>query len=377
MRAKMSEAIENLPESPLSECFGRACGGAADFSLGEPLFPPPRPAREAYLKAVKSGHNTYAPVQGIPELREAISAKLEAVNRMASRPEEILVTNGANEALAIAMLSIVGRGDEVVICEPSFPAFRPLVKYCMGVPRPLLLREEDGFRIDLDELNSITGKKTKLVVINTPHNPTGSVLGRKTLRAIGEICGCCIISDEAYENLVYGKRHLSLASVAADPDKIITINSFSKTYCMCGYRLGYMHSSADLLKSFAKLKLYTSICTNRPLQMAGVAALADKRFPAMVRREFGKRRHLMLSGLRRLGMPFVEPDGAFYVFPNISRWGDDREVCRWLSDVGVLALPGTAFHESYDRNIRLSFVPCIKDIKKGLARMEKALAGKR
>lgn len=370
----LNAAIRNTPHSEVSQYFGQVPTDAINFSLGEPLFPPPDSVKKAYIKAIREGPNRYAPVQGLAELRVAVSDKLESENGIISKPDEILITSGANEAIAIAILSLVDNGDEVIICEPSFPAFKPLVKYCQGKPRPLFLKEENGFQIDLEELKDTISGKTKLLVLNTPHNPTGSVFDEKTLRSISEICKCHILVDEVYENLIYGKRHRSIASIADKPEKIITVNSFSKTYCMCGYRLGYMHASDELIKSFMKLKLYLSVCTSTPTQMAGLAALKDKNFPKEVKRKFVERRDILLGSLRKLNIPFVEPDGTFFVFPNISEWGNDREVHEMFLKAGILTMPGRIFHPDCNENIRFSFVADPQDIKEGMHRLEGLIA---
>lgn len=370
----LNAAIRNTPHSEVSRYFGKVPGDAINFSLGEPLFPPPDSVKRAYMKAIRDGANRYAPVQGLPELRIAISDKLESENGITSKPDEILITNGANEAIAIAMLSLVDNGDEVIICEPSFPAFKPLVKYCQGKPMPLFLREENGFQIDLEELKDTISGKTKMLVINTPHNPTGSVFDEKTLRSISEICDCLILVDEVYENLIHAKKHCSIASIADEPDKIITVNSFSKTYCMCGYRLGYMHVSDELVKSFMKLKLYLSVCTSTPTQIAGLAAMKDNKFAEDVKKKFVQRRDILLGGLRELKIPFVEPEGTFFVFPNISEWGDDREVHEMFLKAGILTMPGRIFHPDCSENIRFSFVADPQDIREGIHRLEGLIA---
>ncbi|MBN2331162.1 MAG: pyridoxal phosphate-dependent aminotransferase [Candidatus Aenigmarchaeota archaeon] len=370
----LNAAIRNTPDSEVSRYFGKVPIDAINFSLGEPIFPPPDSVKKSFAKSIMEGSGRYSSVQGLPDLRKAISDKLERENNVMSDPDDILITNGANEAIAIAILSLVDNGDEVIICEPSFPAFKPLVKYCQGVPKPLFLKEENGFRLDLEELKEAVSDKTKMIVINTPHNPTGSVFDKNTLKSISEICNSHILVDEVYENLVYGVPHCSIASVAGNPERIITVNSFSKTYCMCGYRLGYMHATDDLIKSFMKLKLYLSVCTSMPIQVAGIAALKDKNYPKLIRRELSVRRNILLGGLRGLKIPFVEPDGTFFVFPNISEWGNDMEVHEMFLKAGVLAMPGSIFHPDCSKNIRFSFVADPQDIREGIIRLEGLLA---
>jgi aspartate/methionine/tyrosine aminotransferase len=369
----LNRAIQNTPECEATRYFGNIPKDCINFSIGEPLFRPPESVVDAYVKAVREGSNRYAPIQGYPELREKIAGKLERENKIPAKPEEILVTNGATEAIGFVLLSLVDKGDEVVVCEPNYPIFSPIIRYCGGRPKPLPLREENGFRINLEELKGMVSGKTKLLILNTPHNPTGMVLGENLLKSVSEICKTNILVDEVYEKIIYNGKHHSIASLSETPERIITVNSFSKTYCMCGYRIGYLHAEKEFVKKMLKLKLYLSNCVNASVQKAALAAFDDKDFPNKIKREFEKRKAVLIKGFERLGIPCAEPEGTFYAFPEISEWGNDKKVYEMFLKSGVLTMPGSIFSDLYDNHVRFSFVCEPGDIKEGIERIGCAL----
>ena len=369
----LNRAIQNTPECEATKYFGCAPKDCINFSIGEPLFKPPESVVNAYVNAVREGSNRYAPIQGYPELREKIAEKLEGENKIRAKPEEILVTNGATEAIGFVLLSLVDKGDEVIVCDPNYPIFSPIIRYCGGKPRPLPLREENDFQMDMEELKETLSKKTKLLVLNTPHNPTGMVLDKNSLKSVSEICKTNILVDEVYEKIIYTGKHHSLASLSETPERIITINSFSKTYCMCGYRVGYLHAEREFIQGLLKLKLYLSNCVNASAQKAALAALDEKEFPEKIKKEFEKRKTLLINGFKRLGIPCKEPKGTFYTFPNISEWGDDKKVYEMFLKSGVLTMPGSIFSDFYNKHIRFSFVCSPEEIKEGFHRMGNAL----
>ncbi len=291
-----SGAVERMRFSGATGYFGKNHGDVIDFSLGEPRDRPPESALEAYAKAVREGSNRYAPVQGFPELRELTAGKLREKNGIDANPGEVFVTGGASEGIAFSIMSLVDRGDEVVIAEPSYPIISPMVSFCGGRPVSMRLTMENGFSPDIEELKNLVNRRTKMLVINTPHNPTGTVFGRRCLKAISEVFGGVILTDEVYENFTYGTEHHSMASVSDLPENVITVNSFSKTYCMCGYRVGYLHASEDIIKRMLKLKLCVSTCSSSPAQRAAMAALEDRRFPEIMKRRFEVRRNRRIRG---------------------------------------------------------------------------------
>jgi aspartate/methionine/tyrosine aminotransferase len=369
-----SDAVERMRFSGATGYFGKNHGDVVDFSLGEPRDRPSEPVLEAYAKAVKEGNNRYAPVQGLPELREVTAGKLREKNRIEANPEEVFITGGASEGIAFSIMSLVDRGDEVVIIEPSYPIISPMVSFCGGRPVSMLLTMENGFSLDIEELKKLVNRRTKMLVINTPHNPTGTVLEKRCLKAISEVFRGVILTDEVYENFTYGTKHHSMASVSDLPENVITVNSFSKTYCMCGYRVGYLHASEDIIKRMLKLKLCVSTSTSSPAQRAAIAALEDRRFPEIVKKRFESRRKLMLKGLNDLSIPHVGPKGAFYVFPDISEFGTDEDTFRFFLKAGVMTMPGTLFHDSCSRHVRFSFVADENEIIEGISRLEGIIA---
>ena len=369
-----SEAVKKMAFSQATAYFGKDHGDAVDFSLGEPKDRPPDSVVDAYIKSLREGGNRYAPVQGLLELRGKISEKLKKQNGVDATPDEILITNGATEGIAFSVMSLVNKGDEVVVVEPSYPIIAPMVNFCGGKAVSLFLNYENSFLPDLEKLKDLVNKKTKMLVINTPHNPTGAVFDERCLKAMSEIFGGVILVDEVYENFTYGVKHSSLASIADIPENVITVNSFSKTYCMCGYRTGYLHAGKELIRHMLKLKLCMSTCTSNPAQHAAVAALEDVNFPGMIRKRFEERRGILVSGLNALGLPFVEPKGAFYVFPNITEFGNDIDAFELFLKAGVLTMPGSIFHEKCKKNVRFSFVVDKKEILEGIERLEGVLA---
>lgn len=368
-----SSAILRMPHSGATSYFGRAGKDAVNFSLGEPKDEPPKAAVSAYIDALRGGANRYAPVQGTPELREAIAEKLRHTNDICASPDEILVTGGASEALAFSILSIADPGDEVIIAEPGYPVAASMVKFCGAKPVPLLLRTQDNFQPSLEALKNLVNQKTKMLIINTPHNPTGAVFDKSVLKAISEIFGGVIMVDEVYENFTYGAAHHSIASLAERPERIITVNSFSKTYSMCGYRVGYLHAEKDLVAQMLKLKLCVSTCTSNPSQRAAVAALNDLEFPNAIREKFRERRDMMVRGLKDAGFSFSEPTGAFYVFPDVSELGGGEKAFELFLKAGVLAMPGSVFHEECKNYIRFSFAAGVDHIAEGIERIRTVL----
>jgi len=372
-----SKSVEKIRFSKATNIFGKRDRDTVDFSLGEPKDKPPDSVVNTYvesLKDVKQESNRYAPVQGFSQLRERVAEKLRSYNKIDSSPEEVLITGGASEGIAFSLLSMVDNGDEVIVTEPSYPIVAPMVSFCGGRPVNLFLTEENNFRFDLEKLKELVNKKTRMLFINTPHNPTGAVFDKKCLSAISEIFEGTILVDEVYENFTYGEKHFSLASLAEKPQNVITVNSFSKTYCMCGYRVGYLHASRDIIKQMLKLKLCISTCSNNPAQKAASKALEDKNFQKTIKKRFESRRNILISGLRSLGIPFINPQGAFYIFPNTSRIGNDEEAFEIFLKAGVLTMPGSVFHETCKNHVRFSFVASEEEITKGIERLEGLLS---
>ncbi len=369
-----SNSVERIKFSKATGYFGKNYEDVVNFSLGEPKDMPPASVTNAFMNSVKSGTNRYAPVQGSPELRERLSRKLEEKNNIQASAEEVIITTGGSESIALSIMSLVNPGDEVIVLEPSYPIVAPMISFCGGRPVSLTLRKDNEFWPDMEELKDAVNKKTKMMAVNTPHNPTGTVFSRRCLKAISEIFNGPIMVDEVYENFTYGSDHCSMASIAAVPENVITVNSFSKTYCMCGYRVGYTHADIELIKRMMKIKLCITTCTSNPAQVAAIAALEDEKFPKTMKMNFERRKNLMVESLKSLEMPLVEPEGAFYVFPEISEFGSDDEAFELFMKAGVMTMPGSVFHRDYNNHLRFSFVADESDIIEGISRLEGVIA---
>ncbi len=371
--AMFSKAIRQMPASKATEYFGKANKDIVDFSLGEPKDMPPESVTKAYTVSIMDSSNRYAPIQGLSELRAKIAEKLAIQNGVFAVSDEVLVTGGASEAISLSILSIMDRGDEAIIIDPNYPVTPSMLRFCGAKPVSILLTPENGFCPDLEKIKESITPKTKMLILNTPHNPTGAVFDKDVLKAISEIFSGIILSDEVYENFTYGTEHCSIASVSARPENVITINSFSKTYAMCGYRAGYLHARKDIIQQMLKLKLCLSTCTSHPCQKAAIAALDDKEFPALMKKRFEERRNLMVKGLKCAGLSFPEPRGAFYVFPDVSELGGDEKAFEFFLNAGILTMPGRVFHEACKNHLRFSFAADSGEITKGMERLKSIL----
>jgi aspartate aminotransferase len=268
--------------------------------LGEPRINTSQAVKNAYIKAIQDGNNRYGSVQGLEELRYLVSEKLKKENLIDSRAEEILITSGATEAIGFSILSLLNKGDEVILFEPNYPIFSPLIKYVNSCPKIVQLKEENLFQPDLEELKNAISKKTKLLIINSPHDPTGAVFSKNIIKAITEIFKQTIISDEVYEKIIFQEKHHSVTSLAPNPERVITANSFSKSYSMCGYRVCYLHGPISLIKQLLKLKLYISTRTNVPSHKAAIAALGDLKYPNKLKSELNERKKIVIRSFKKM-----------------------------------------------------------------------------
>jgi len=351
------------------------------LEIGEPDFDTPKNIKEAAVKALYSGYTHYVPAAGIPELREAIAeyaSKFRAIN---VDPEEVVVTPGAKPIMFFGILACVNPGEEVMYPNPGFPIYESVINFVGAKPVPLPLKEENDFRFDNEYVKEKITKKTKMIILNSPGNPTGGVLTREDLKVIADcIAGredVFVLSDEVYSRIIYEGEHESIASLPAMKEKTILLDGFSKTYAMTGWRLGYGVMRKDLAQKVTQLMINSNSCTCAFVQMAGVEALKGPQngVDEMVA-EFKKRREIIVSGLNKIeGIKCKKPRGAFYVFPNIKRTGvDSRKLGdHLLNEAGVAVLPGTAFGNYGEGYLRLSFANSIENIRKALERISEAL----
>jgi len=327
---KLSQRVLNMSASPTMAITSKAKELRAKgvdvigFGAGEPDFDTPQHVKEAAKKAIDSGFTKYTPPAGIPELREAVARKLRSENGIDYSPEQIVITDGAKQALFSLMLSVVDEGDEVIIPKPYWVTYPEQVKFAGGKPVFVETKEENGFSLTLEDIEPAVSERTKALILCTPHNPTGAVIPERELRKIGEFCaerGILIVSDECYEKLIYdGFVHRSVASISEEIKGItVTINALSKTFAMTGWRVGYAAGPKEVIDAMIKINSQSISNVNSIAQKAAVAALLEpKEFLKDWLKAYDERRRYIVKRLNDIpGVSCIMPKGAFYVFPNV------------------------------------------------------------
>jgi len=344
------------------------------LDVGEPDFKTPDNVINAAILAIEEGFTHYTPAAGIPELREAVSAKLRDENRLDwIKKENVILTPGSKQALFYSIMTLVGEGDEVIIPTPAWPSYMEMVTVAEGHAK--LVPSSEKFRIDINGINEAISERTKVIMINSPSNPTGYVASKEELRAIAEIANdhrIYVISDEIYEKMIYDGEQISLGTFPGMDELSITINGFSKAYAMTGWRLGYAAASKPILSAMIKLQQHSASSPASFVQKAGLAALGpDTPIKPMVD-EFRRRRDYICAALKKIGkFSFDIPAGAFYLFPDISETGmKSDDFCGLLLEKGgVSTTPGASFG-GYDDNIRISYANSMENLEAALARIE-------
>ena len=346
------------------------------FSLGEPDFNTPGHIIDAAKASLDRGDTHYTPSPGIPELRKAIAEKLKKENNIEAKAGNIIVTPGAKQAIFEVMLSVLQEGDEAILFDPAWVSYDPCVKLAGAKTVWAPTTRDDGF-IPAGLSEYIT-KKTKLIVINSPCNPTGGVYGRETLKEIADLAvdnDILVLSDEIYEKIIYDREHFSIGSLDGMQDLTITVNGFSKAYAMTGWRLGYVCAPKEIYEQMLKLHSHSVSQATSFVQYAGIAALqGDQTCVADMVKEFRARRDLLVVGLNRLGIKCACPDGAFYAFADVSEYGSGEKVAELLLNKALVATtPGAAFGEAGNDFIRISYATSQERIREALRRMEAVL----
>lgn len=351
-------------------------GDVISLSVGDPDLPPPPHVIRAAHEALDAGRTRYTHWQGLRELRAAIADKLHRENRLDYSPDEIVVTVGAEEALYVALTALVEPGDEVLMADPYFHALPRLVRLAGGTPVLVPVREADGFGLRAEEVERRVSPRAKLLVVITPNNPTGAVLDRTALEALADVArrrNLIVLSDEIYERMVYdGAAHYSIAGFPGMRERTITINGFSKSYSMTGFRLGYLAAPAELVSALQALKEPLSICASSVSQWAGLAALTGPQDGDDRVRVYDERRRALMDGLEAMGLAHVRPRGGFFLMANLSTTGlGSLEFCRrLLAEAQVAVFPG-ALTGSRDDLIRMSWLAPVERIREGLNRMRR------
>ncbi len=371
-------AFEVLARAKALEAHGRKI---VHLEIGEPDFATPEHIVEAAVRALRDGHTHYTPAAGIREAREAIAEHVGALRGITVDPDEVVITPGAKPVMFFLMMALVNPGDEVIVPDPGFPIYDSVARFLGARVVPWVLREAREFRADPDELRGLLTPRTKLIILNSPHNPTASMLSRRDLEAVGELVRgrpVTVLADEIYGRIRYEGSFASLASLPEIRPQVVILDGFSKAYAMTGWRLGYGVMRPELAARITQLMVNSNSCTAAFTQMAGIAALRGPQdcVDRMVA-EFRRRRDVIVSGLKELpGVTCLQPPGAFYAFPNVRRIdGDtDRFQDYLLQRAGVAVLSGTAFGAHGEGYLRLSYANSVEAITAALAQMRQAIA---
>jgi len=347
------------------------------LEIGEPDFDTPNNIVEAGVQALRDGWTHYGPSAGLPELRHAIAEEVGRTRSVKISDDEIVVVPGGKPIIFFIILALADVGDEVIYPNPGFPIYESMVHYVGARAVPIRLLEEKDFGFDVDELAGLITDRTRLIILNSPHNPTGGVLPKQDIRDIAEAIGernIMVLSDEIYSRLIFDGEHYSIMSVPGFKERTILLDGFSKTYAMTGWRMGYGVMRSDLATHITRLMTNSNSCTASFTQIAGIEAIrGDQSSVERMRNEFQARRDVFVAGLNRIkGFSCRMPKGAFYVFPNITKtgWTSKKLADALLEQAGVACLSGTAFGEFGEGYLRFSVANSLENLNKALASIE-------
>ncbi|MGA7909674.1 MAG: pyridoxal phosphate-dependent aminotransferase, partial [Candidatus Sulfotelmatobacter sp.] len=347
------------------------------LEIGEPDFDTPANVVEAAVDALHKGWTHYGPSAGLPELRQSIAEYVSRTRGVKVTPEEVVVVPGGKPIIFFTILSLIDEGDEVIYPNPGFPIYESMIEYVGGRAVPIQLREERDFSLDVDELAGLINDRTKLVILNSPQNPTGGVLERKDIERIARAIGdhnVMVLSDEIYSRLLFEGEHFSIMSVPGMQERTILLDGFSKTYAMTGWRMGYGVMRPDLAAHITRLMTNSNSCTASFTQVAGIEALrGDQSSVDRMCAEFKRRRDVFVAGLNKIkGFSCRLPKGAFYTFPNITEtgWKSKPLADALLEQAGVAALSGTAFGAFGEGYLRFSVANSLENLQQALERVD-------
>jgi aspartate aminotransferase len=349
-----------------------------NLGIGQPDFPTPEHIVEAAVKALRDGHHGYTPANGILPLREAVAADLHKRFQVEVSPEEVMIVPGGKVTMFMAILMFGEPGAEILYPDPGFPIYRSMIEYTGATPVPVPIREENGFAFSAEETLSLITPKTRLLIVNSPANPTGGVTPKaevdKLVAGLAKFPDVAVMSDEIYDQMLYdGGKHVCLLSYPEIRDRLILLNGWSKTYAMTGWRMGFSVWPKPLYDNARKLAVNSHSCVNAPAQWAGLAALTGPQDAvAMMLAEFDRRRKAVVAGLNGLpGVSCIVPKGAFYAFPNVSQtgWKAKKLASALLDEAGVATISGPDFGVHGEGYIRLSYANSLENIERALGRM--------
>lgn len=380
MRNPLSQKVQTIQPSGIRRFFEIAneIPGVISLGVGEPDFDTPWIVRDEGMYTLQKGNTFYTANAGLLELRQEISHYLNRRYQLSyEAKDEILVTVGGSEAIDLALRAMLDPDDEVIIAEPCYVSYLPCVVLADGVPVSLQLKEKNQFRLMPDELEAAITDKTKIVILSYPNNPTGAIMEKEDLEAIAEVIkkhDLFVLSDEIYSELSYQNEHVSIASLPGMRERTIVINGFSKSFAMTGWRLGYAAAPALIMEQMTKIHQFAIMAAPTSSQYAGIVAIRDcDKEVAEMRESYDQRRRFLIDALDRLNLPCFDPYGAFYVFPNISEFGMTSEefATRLVQEEKVAVVPGSAFGESGEGFIRISYAYSIEELKEAFVRVEK------
>lgn len=376
-RAGTETAFDMLAKAKALERQGKSI---IHFEIGEPDFNTPENVKEAGIKAIKENYTHYAPTQGVFELLEAVAEYISKTRSIKVTPEEVLITPGGKDVIFSTMLSLLEEGDEAIYPNPGYPIYESAIKLVGATPVAMPLREENDFAFDRKEFEKLVTPKTRLIVINSPANPTGGILSYEDLEFIADIAkknDIMILSDEIYSRIIYEGQFVSIASLPGMKDRTIILDGFSKTYAMTGWRLGYAVANKEVIEALKKVAVNSFSCVATFVQMAGIEALRGPQDdPEKMRQEYKERRDLIVKGLNEIpGFSVKMPKGAFYAFPNVKGvHKSSKELTDYLlNEAGVCTLSGTAFGEYGEGYMRFSYATSKENIIEGLKRVKAAI----
>jgi aminotransferase len=384
-RTRLSRRVQEVPPSGIRRFFDVLANMPDVISLGvgEPDFDTPTQIVEAGVRSLRAGRTHYTSNYGTIELRRALSANLERLYGVAYDPErEIVITVGASEALAASLAAVVDPGDEVILADPSYVAYAPGIIFSGGVPVSVATRPEDEWQLDPAAVEAAVTPRTRALFLGYPSNPTGAVLDPETIRELAAIAArhdLVVISDEIYDRLVYGgHRHEAFSALPGMRERTLLLGGFSKAYAMTGWRVGWACAPADLLEAIVKVHQYGIMSAPTVAQDAAVVALTDAEDDVLrMVAEYDRRRRMFVAGLEGIGLPTVEPRGAFYAFPRISGTGLSSEAFseRLLFEQHVAVVPGDAFGAAGEGFVRASLATSYEQLEEALVRIERFVSG--
>jgi aminotransferase len=379
VKEAIAQRVRSVPPSGIRKFFDivATMDNVISLSIGEPDFTTPLHIRQAGILSLERGETGYTSNSGMIELREELARHLDDMYGVHYDPvQELLITVGVSEALHLALLTVVEPGDEVIVPEPCFVSYKPGIIFAGGIPVTIEAKAENGFQITAADIEQLVSSRTKAILIGYPNNPTGAVMSRERLMDIAALAkkhDIIVLSDEIYDRLVYGVSHVCFSSLPDMRERTILLGGFSKTYAMTGWRLGYAAAPARILAGMHKVHQYIIMCAPTAAQVAAIEALRNGEDAVQeMLHQYDQRRRVIVAGLNSIGMPCVEPRGAFYAFPSIRKTGLSSEEFseKLLFEQKVAVVPGTAFGDCGEGHVRCAYATSLVNIEEALGRME-------